>query len=78
MRRIIERGILAWRHRAALQHKADLDLMLSELIDARHRLSDEIEYAAEKLMVANHRAEVLAGQINSKRLRASINQWKIS
>jgi transcriptional regulator of acetoin/glycerol metabolism len=54
MRQLITKLASAWRQRCARQHKADLERMLSGLIDARHRLDDEIEHTAELLIVANH------------------------
>lgn len=51
---MIERIIAAWRRRCAMQHKTDLENMLSGLIDARHRITDEIEHTVELLVVANH------------------------
>jgi hypothetical protein len=58
----IEKLIAAWRYRCAVQHKMDLENMLSGLIDARHHLADEIEHTAELLVVANHHVDQLERQ----------------
>lgn len=59
---MIERIIAAWRRRCAMQHKLDLENMLAGLIDARHRITDEIEHTAELLVVANHYLDQLDRQ----------------